>query len=325
MSDAEQRTGTRAETGARSELLARYHSTYGALAALILLLAFNLLLTPGFLNSNNFRNILLHASPVALVAVGMTFVVATRGLDLSVGAVMLLASAVAVALLGRGVSQAILFALVVAASVGLFNGILIATFSVPPIIITLALLMVGRGAAQIINDGRLIPFSAPPFEYLGQGYVGPLPVQVLLMLVVLVAAIFIMRATVFGRYILAIGGNEAASRLAGIKVRRTKVSVYAISSLLAGIAGLIETARLGASDTLTIGSNIEIDTIAATVVGGTSLTGGSAAIVGTLIGVLIMQVINISCHMNHIDYAWSLVIKAAIILIAVYIQRPQLA
>jgi ribose/xylose/arabinose/galactoside ABC-type transport system permease subunit len=123
----------------------------------------------------------------------------------------------------------------------------------------------------------------------------------------------------------AVGGNEAASRLAGVRVHRTKIAVYAISGLLAGVAGIIETARQGASDAPNMGLNIELDAIAATVVGGTPLTGGRATVVGTLIGALIMQMITTSFNMNGIKYSWSLVIKAAIIIVAVYIQRPKLA
>jgi simple sugar transport system permease protein/ribose transport system permease protein len=150
------------------------------------------------------------------------------------------------------------------------------------------------------------------------------------MLAVVAAGILIMQATSFGRYILAVGGNEAAARLAGIKVHRTKVAVYALSGLLAGLAGLIETARLGASDAQKVGLYIELDAIAAVVVGGTALTGGRATIVGTLIGALIMQVITTSFNMgpfglNPLPYSWGLVFKAAIILLAVYVQRPKLA
>jgi ribose/xylose/arabinose/galactoside ABC-type transport system permease subunit len=306
--------------------LADYAPTYGAAVALVLLLIANMIFTPNFADVNNFRNILLQVAPTVLVAVGMTLVIATGGIDLSVGSVMAIASAMAAENLDLGVGVAVLLALLVSLAAGAFNGTLISVFRIQPIIVTLALLISGRGVAQVIsNGGQLIEFDNPAFEYLGSGFIGPFPVQVLIMLAVVAAAIFVMRATAFGRYVAAVGGNEAAARLSGIKVHRTKIAVYAISGLLAGLAGLIEAARAEASDAQKVGLNIELDAIAATVVGGTPLTGGRATIVGTLIGALIMQVITTSFNMNGIKFSWSLVIKAAIILIAVYIQRPKVA
>ena len=312
--------------GITSSRLADYAPTYGAAAALLLLLVANMLFTPNFVDVNNFRNILLQVAPTVLVAVGMTFVIATGGIDLSVGSVMAIAAAMAAVNLDSGVGVAVLSALLVSIAAGAFNGVLISLFRIQPIIVTLALLISGRGVAQVISKGgELIEFQNPAFEYLGKGFVGPFPVQVLIMFAVVIVAILVMRSTTFGRYVAAVGGNEAAARLAGVKVHRTKIAVYVVSGLLAGLAGLIETARQGASDAQKVGLNIELDAIAATVVGGTPLTGGRATIVGTLIGALIMQVITTSFNMNGIKFSWSLVIKAAIILIAVYIQRPKVA
>ncbi|HEY0004518.1 MAG TPA: ABC transporter permease [Pyrinomonadaceae bacterium] len=300
--------------------------TYGALIALILLVLFNAVFTRNFATASNLWNILQLVSTTVLVAIGMTLVIATRGIDLSVGSVMAIASALAATSLEMGVAVAVLLALAAAFAVGAFNGALVSGFRIQPIIVTLAVLITGRGAAQVLSrGGQLIPFNNPAFEFLGKGYIGPVPVQVLLMLLIIAAAIFVMRATSFGRYVMAVGGNEAAARLAGIKVHRTKIIVYAISGLLAGLAGLIETARLGASDAAKVGLYIELDAIAAVVVGGTPLTGGRATIIGTVIGALIMQVITTSFNMRGIPYSWSLVLKAAIILIAVYIQRPKVA
>jgi galactofuranose transport system permease protein len=306
--------------------IADYAPTYGALAALVILLLLNSIFTPNFFDVSNFRNILLQVAPTVLVAVGMTLVIATGGIDLSVGSVMAIASAVAATQLDLGAGVAVLLALAVAACAGAFNGALISGFRIQPIIVTLALLISGRGVAQVLSrGGQLIPFSNPSFEYLGKGTPAGVPVQVIVMLAVVAVAVFVMRATAFGRYVVAVGGNEAASRLAGIKIHRTKIMVYALSGLLAGLAGLIETARLGASDAQKVGLNIELDAIAATVVGGTPLTGGRATMLGTLVGALIMQVITTGFVMNGISYSWSLVIKAAIIIVAVYIQRPKVA
>jgi galactofuranose transport system permease protein len=300
--------------------------TYGALAALILLILANAIFTRNFWNITNFWNILLQVSPTMLVAIGMTFVIATRGIDLSVGSVMAIAASMAAINLQFGVIPAVLIALLVAVAVGSLNGLLISVFRIQPIIVTLAVLIAGRGLAQIPSEGRLIEFKGryPGFEYLGTGYIGPIPVQVLVMLLVVAAAFFVLRAMSFGRYVVAVGGNEAASRLAGVKVRQTKIAVYALSGLLAGLAGLIESARGGASDPSNVGQGIELDAIAAVVIGGTALTGGRATIFGTVIGALMMQVITTSFNMQGIQFSWSLVIKAAIIIIAVYVQRPKL-
>jgi ribose/xylose/arabinose/galactoside ABC-type transport system permease subunit len=326
MADAAGLSRTGGVRGMGRSRIADYAPTYGALAALILLLIFNSIFTTNFLDVNNFRNILLQVAPTMLVAVGMTMVIATGGIDLSVGSVMAIASAVAATSLDYGAGVAILLALVVAAFVGAFNGTLISVFRIQPIIVTLAVLISGRGIAQVLsNGGQLIPFSNSSFEYLGKGIIAGVPVQVIVMVLVVALAVFLMRATAFGRYVLAVGGNEAAARLAGIKTHRTKITVYALSGLLAGLAGLVETARLGASDAQKVGLNIELDAIAATVVGGTALTGGRATVLGTLVGALIMQVITTSFNMRGYSVSWGFVIKAVIILIAVYIQRPKVA
>jgi ribose/xylose/arabinose/galactoside ABC-type transport system permease subunit len=317
-----------AQSGLRSGRAA-LGPTYGALLALLLLVVLNLLFTQNFAAWNNLWNILLQVAPTMLVAVGMTFVIATGGIDLSVGSVMAVASALAAVNLDLGVGLAILLALAVSLALGAFNGALIAGFRIQPFIVTLALLISGRGIAQVISrGGQLIPFSNRAFEYLGKGYVGPMPFQVLVMLLSIGLAAFLLRMTSFGRYLLAVGGNESAARLSGIRTERTKITVYAISGLLAGLAGLIETARLGASDAARVGLNIELDAIAAVVVGGTPLSGGRATVSGTVIGALIMQVLTTSFNMGPLGlrplpFSWSLVSKAAIIVLAVYIQRPK--
>lgn len=315
----------RAQSGSRAMArLGMLGPTYGALVALVALVVVNALITANFATASNLWNILLQVSTTVLVAIGMTMVIATGGIDLSVGSVMAVSSALCATLLDRGVGVAVAAALSASLAVGTLNGALIARFRIQPIIVTLALLITGRGAAQVMSQGgQLIPFSNPTFESLGRGHLGPVPIQVVLMGVTVLLAIFVMRRTSFGRYVIVIGGNEAAARLAGVKIHRTKIAVYAICGLLAGLAGLIETARLGASDAAKVGLNIELDAIAATAVGGTPLTGGRVTIPGTLIGALIMQVITTSFNMRLIPFSWSLVLKAAIILVAVYVQRPK--
>lgn len=298
--------------------------TGGAVVALVVLVLANAVFTPNFATAGNFWNVLFQLSVTLLVAVGMTLVISTGGIDLSVGSVMAIAAAVAAVTIDRGLALAVPAALLAAMAVGLLNGAFVSYFKVQAIVVTLATLLAGRGLAQVINrDGALISINDPGFLWLGRGHLGPVPVQVLIAALVVVLAVFVLRATPFGRYVLAAGGNPAAARLAGVPVSRTVVSVYVISGLLAGLAGLIEASRLGASAAAKIGQNVELDAIAAVVVGGTLLSGGRATILGTVVGALIMQVIATSFNMLLVPYAWSLAFKALIIVFAVYLQRPR--
>lgn len=298
--------------------------TAGAVIALVVLIVLNAIFTPNFATAANTWNILWQVSSVVLVAVGMTLVVATGGIDLSVGSVMAISGAVVATQLSLGAGAALVLALTAALAVGVLNGALIARSTIQPIVVTLATLIAGRGLAQVLsNDGQLVPLRDATLEWLGRGRLGPVPVPVIIAALVVIIAIVVLRATPFGRYVIAAGGNAEAARLAGVPVRRTIITVYAVSGLLAGLAGVLEASRLGASDAAKIGLNIELDAIAATVVGGTALTGGRATILGTVVGALVMQVIATSFNMLLIPYAWSLVLKAGIILIAVYFQRPK--
>jgi ribose/xylose/arabinose/galactoside ABC-type transport system permease subunit len=297
----------------------------GALAALALLVLLDLLFVPHFATAANLWNLLLDVSATVLVAVGMTLVMASGGIDLSVGSVMAVASAVAALLLDRGAGVALLGGLGAALGLGLVNGTLVALGRIQPFIVTLALMLAGRGLAFVLsNEGQLLPFQNAAFEYLGRGYLGPVPVPAALAAAVAGVAAFVVRATVFGRYLLAVGGNEPAARLAGANVERTRLVVYLACGGLAGLAGLIETARLGATDAANIGSGMEFAAIAAAVVGGNSFAGGRASVGGTVLGALLMAVLAASCNMLLVPYAWALVVQAGIILLAVALQRPRL-
>jgi simple sugar transport system permease protein/ribose transport system permease protein len=307
--------------GRRSTLTGQ---AYGASAALLVLLLANAVFTPNFARAGTFWNVLLQVSPVLLVAVGMTLVIATGGVDLSVGSIMAVSSAITATMLDRGLVIAVLAGLAGGVAIGVLNGFLIARFRIQAIVVTLATLIAGRGLAQVIShDGELVPIATGPFAVLGRGHLGPFPTQVLVALAAVGLGLFLLQATPFGRYVLAAGGNPAAARLAGVPVVRTLVTVYATSALLAACAGLVEASRLGASDAAKIGLNVELDAIAAVVVGGTALSGGRATVAGTVVGALIMQVIATSFNMLLLPYSWSLALKAVIILFAVYLQRPR--
>ena len=300
-----------------------WNPNIGAPAALLILYVANAIFTPRFATVSNTLNMLLQVSTTMIVAVGMTFVIASRGIDLTVGSTMALVSVIVALLINHGIFIAILAALGGALLIGLLNGFLISRLLLEPLIATLAALIMWRGIAQVIGDGQLVPFANPTFEALGKGYLSSIPIQVVIALIVIAAAIFCIRFTLFGRHIVAVGGNEAAARLAGIRAERVKYTVYIISALLAGLAGLIETARLSMGDPSKIGVNAEFDAIAAVVVGGTPFSGGRANVLGTVVGALIMQVISTSFNMLLIPFTWSLVLKSVIILFAVFLQRSR--
>lgn len=305
--------------------------TYGALLALLLLLVYNALFTRNFFTAQTLYVNLTQVTTIVIVAVGMTLVVATGGIDLSVGSLMAIAGAVAPliflhpALAGTasGVVLAFIVPVIVAGLFGLFNGSLVTFFKIQPIIATLVLFIAGRGIAQVVTNGNLQTFKNPAFQYIGLGRPFGIPFQVILMFVIVALVAWLMRVTVFGRHVLAVGGNEAASRLAGVPVNRVKLAVYTMSGLLSGIAGLIVIAINSSSDANQVGLNMELDAVAAVAVGGTPLTGGRATITGTLIGALIMQLIRYTLLANGVPDAAALVVKAIIIVVAVYVQRQR--
>jgi ribose/xylose/arabinose/galactoside ABC-type transport system permease subunit len=314
--------------------LTRHHLFWPA-AILVALLLFNLPFTPGFF-AVHVRNghlygslvsILIFGTPLILVALGMTLVIATGGIDLSVGSLMAIAGALAPLIFLGDIPFAVALAFVVPVLVtgvfGLFNGVLVTRFGFQPIIATLVLFIAGRGIAQVLTNGELQPFRNPTFQYIGLGRVLGVPFQVLLMLAIFAAVAWAVRTTRFGRYVLAIGGNEAAARLAGVPVNRVKLAVYGISGLLAGIAGLIVIAINSSSDANQVGLNLELAAIAAVAVGGTPLTGGRATVVGTLIGALIMQLLRFTLLSHGVPDAVALVAQAIIIVAAVLLQRQR--
>jgi len=299
-----------------------FSPTHGAAAALAALVVLNLAFTPGFASVATFWTTLVQLSTTILVAVGMTLVIATGGIDLSVGSVMAIASVASAVSLERGAAFATLAGLASGVLVGAMNGLLVTKAEIQPFIVTLAVFIGGRGVAQVVShEGELIPFDDPTFERLGKGSLGPVPVQVALMVLVVVVALVVVRESTFGRYLVATGGNERAARLSGIAVFRVKMAVYLSSGLLAALAGVIETARLGTTDSANMGRAMELDAIAAVVIGGTPFRGGKASIVGTILGALLLGVVNTSFNMHLVPFAWSLVVKAGIIVLAVYVQR----
>ena len=310
--------GTRSLDTGRIVGWARDNGVYVAFAVLVL---FNVVFTTNFATTATLFNLLIQVAPVLIVSLGMALVIGTEGIDLSVGSVMAIASAIVPLYIGYGWPAAVLIALVVGTLAGALNGGLVAFVGMQPIIATLALFVGGRGLAQVLVGGQLQIISDPSFLALGQAEVLGIPLPVIIAGVLALIVGFVVRRTTFGRYVLAIGGNRAASYLSGHPVRAVLVAVYAISAALATIAGVLATARLSAGDPSTIGILIELDAIAAVVVGGTPLSGGKVSVAGTVMGALVMAVITATFIMNDLPFTYAQILKAVIILLAVYIQR----
>jgi galactofuranose transport system permease protein len=297
----------------------------GVYVAFGILLLFNLAFTANFATFGTLTNLLVQVAPVMLVSLGMALVIGTEGIDLSVGSVMALAAAVLPLYLGYGWPVALLVALFVGALAGLVNGSLVAFVGVQPIIATLALLVGGRGLAQLWTGGQLQIVLDDYILALGQGRLLGIPAPIIIAAVMAVVVGFVIKRTTFGRYVLAVGGNRAASYLSGHPVKKTLLIVYMASGVLAAIAGIIVTARLGASDPANVGVLIELSAIAAVVVGGTPLSGGKVKLMGTVVGALLMQLISATFIMNDLPFTWAQMISAGIILLAVYLQRERRA
>ncbi|MCW2886931.1 MAG: galactofuranose transport system permease protein [Streptosporangiaceae bacterium] len=296
---------------------------YGVYLAVAVLLLFNLLFTANFMSAANFRTQLLQAAPVCIVALGMALVIGTEGVDLSVGAVMSLSAALIPLYLGYGVVPAIVLALVAGLAAGVFNGFLVAYVGIQPIVATLALLVGGRGLALVIAHGQLVEVHDPAFLALGSDDLLGIPVSVLVAAVLSVLVGLMVRRTTFGRRLVAIGGNRAASTLAGLPVRRVLLGVYAVCGLFAGVAGVLATARLAASDPADVGLLMELSAITAVVVGGTPLNGGRVRIFGTVMGALLMQLVRATLIKHNLPDSTAQMIQAAIIIIAVYTGRER--
>ena len=309
---------------------------YGALIALVILIIFNLLFTTQFSSVIAITNLLVHVTPTLILGVGMTLVIATGGIDISVGSVMGLTGILTYLIFSGklfgihnivlGTIVAIPIALGVAALIGAFNGLLVTRFKVQPIVATLITLITIRGVAEVTVNGFQFAFlSAPIVSWLSGNLFGFLPRQVILMAVIVAIFAWLMRATSFSRYVLAAGGNQAAARLAGVPVNRILIIVYTICGLLAGVAGLAFIAFDSAANPVTGGVGMELDAIAAVAVGGTPLTGGRATIFGTVIGAIFIQLIRQTLVARNVPDDIASVIIGVLIILAVFVQRQRKA
>ncbi len=302
------------------DFLVHYGRQFGTLIGLFALSIILWILTPYFLTVSNLLNIAQQTSINAIIAVGMTFVIITAGIDLSVGSIMAFSGVVLASVLEAGFPMpiAIILGLGVGLLCGLINGILITAGRLPPFISTLGMMSVARGAALLYTDGRPISGFSNDFRFLAAGEIFHIPMPVIIMIIVYIIAHFLLTKTKFGRYTYAIGGNEEASILSGIKVKFYKTAVYGFCGLLSGLAAIILTARLNSAQPIA-GIMYELDAIAATVIGGTSLMGGEGRVIGTLIGALIMGVLRNGLNLLGVSSFIQQTVIGAVIILAVLI------
>lgn len=301
---------------------------------LLVVLGLSASLFPGFLNVEiangrlygSLIDILNRGAPVALLAIGMTLVIATKGIDLSVGAVMAICGAVAAATVTATGSalQAVALALAVGLACGLWNGVLVAVAGIQPIIATLILMVAGRGIAQLITEGTILTFTNESLVFLGSGALLSIPTPILIWITAAALAMLLVRRTALGMLIEAIGINRRASTLSGVNSGILLVCVYMIAGLCAAVAGTIAAADIKGADANNAGLWLELDAILAVVIGGTSLLGGRFTLLGSMLGAMIIQSVNTSILISGFPPEFNLVIKALIIILILLIQSPAL-
>ncbi|MDQ0818644.1 ribose transport system permease protein [Bacillus pumilus] len=300
----------------------------GPFLGLIILIAIVSILNPAFLEPLNILNLLRQISINALIAFGMTFVILTGGIDLSVGAILALSSALTAGFIVSGMDPilAIIVGSIIGAILGMVNGLLITKGKMAPFIATLATMTIFRGLTLVYTDGNPITGlgSNYAFQLFGRGYFLGIPVPAITMLLTFIVLWVLLHKTPFGRRTYAIGGNEKAALISGIKVPRVKIMIYSLAGFMSALAGAILTSRLNSAQP-TAGTSYELDAIAAVVLGGTSLSGGRGRIVGTLIGVLIIGVLNNGMNLLGVSSFYQSVVKGIVILIAVLLDRKKSA
>lgn len=291
----------------------------------IILIAFAIvisILNPRFLQTANLLNVLRQTSINAIIAAGVTFVILTGGIDISVGSILAFVGAVAAWMVTKEINlfMIIVVALLIGAAAGLFNGVLITRGNLQPMIVTLATMTLFRGFTLVFTDGKPISFatmkSAAAFKWIGAGTVGPIPTPIIIMILLFALCYFVLNNTAFGRHLYAIGGNEEAAFLSGVNAKRTKVTAFMVSGMTAALAGLIVTARLSSAQP-TAGTGYEMDAIAAVVLGGTSLTGGQGNILGTVVGALIIGMLNNALNLMDVSSYYQTIVKGVVIIAAV--------
>jgi galactofuranose transport system permease protein len=314
-----------------------HHPLMRPLAALAVLLLIDLIFIPGFFQLTvrdghlygSLVDILNRAAPLMLAALGMTLVIATRGIDISVGAVVALSGTVAAMLIGGGpdAQTPLLWAMCAAMGAallcGLWNGVLVAGLGLQPIVATLILMVAGRGLAQLLTDGQIVTVYHEPFFFLGGGYLFGLPFSLSVVAIVFAVIALIMRKTALGLFIQAVGINPVAARLAGLKTASLIVFVYVFCAACAGLAGLMVSSNIKSADANNAGLLLELDAILAVTLGGTSLAGGKFSLVGSVIGALIIQTLTFTIYSMGVPPEVNMVVKAAVVFLVCLSQSAE--
>ena len=307
--------------GAQNPLLVFFRENFGIIIGLIILCTIVTISNPVFLSTNNLMNVLRQITTNLYLALAMTMIIILGGIDLSVGstiAVTGIVTTMSIAIWGFPIYLAVILALLVGCLIGSINGYFAATTPIPPFIITLAMMNIARGSAYVLTDGSPVRVMSPEFNFIGSGFIGGfLPMPVLYLVVFIIICYFIMNKTKLGRHIYAVGGNAEAARFAGINIKKVKFFAYTFSGFMAAFAGVVLASRMFSGQP-TAGDGAELDAIAAVVLGGTSMSGGIGRIGGTVIGALIIGVLNNGLNLMGVSSFWQVIVKGVVILAAAY-------
>ncbi|WML36349.1 ribose ABC transporter permease [Clostridium sp. OS1-26] len=295
---------------------------YKSLIGLIILCVVISIITPRFLTVTNVLNVFTQVSVNAIIAVGMCFVILTGGIDLSVGSTLAITGAVAATLVKSNANTflTIIVVLIIGALIGLFNGILVSKGKIQAFIVTLATMTVFRGVTYVYTKGTPISGLSSDFTVIGNGKLAGIPLPVILILLVVLSAWYVLNQTRYGRYVYAVGGNEDSARLSGINTDKIKALVYVICGVTAALSGIVVTSRIGSASP-NAGSGFELDAIAAVVLGGTSLSGGEGSVIGTIIGAMIIGVLNNGLNLMNVSPFYQLIVKGLVIILAVILDK----
>lgn len=301
--------------------------SYGAVIALAVLIIFNGIVTKNFLSLNTLWLVIKQSTPILFMTVGMTFVISSGGIDISTGSMMAFCGIIVSLGITNGGNFWVwcLIGLAACAAIGVFNGFLISSVGVQPVILTLVMQIVMRGVTVLMAKSSVFVLGGyPEIKTLGiYRFPGRVPIQIVFFIFIVIVSVFVLRKTLLGKYVEAVGSNPKAARLTGVRTVAVIITVYVISAVLAGSCGILEMCRNAALDPNELGKLYELDAIAGVAVGGTSMKGGKANIVGSIAGCLIMVLIGTTVNMNGIPFATSNIIKAAIIIFALAIQRER--